>query len=569
MDRLMHCWKGAVRMDKLNILLYFLKKTWFIILTALIIIIAGISSIEIYKEEVLNINPDVQYKTSGTLALSCEPLDTLNPILSQSEDVYHLSKLIYNSLFDYDENLNVVPELVEEYTVDLNRGKVTMKLKEGIKWHNGKSLTAKDVSYTVNAVNAAGTKSLYYDKTSRISYVYVKGTHEIELYFRNAYDASLDDLTFPILPSSQYSTAYQLASAREGFKPVGTGQYQYQSYNYLKHLRLKPYEEYWDVPADRKLKIMILPEKELSSNMLEIESVHCYVDTASERKSTVIDKNFVLYDIPSNEVEFLIFNHKSPFMKNQTMRQAVATAINEQEVLKNGYMNDGILTDTIYYPNFCGVQDEGTSYVFNPDAAAAMLKSLGYDDLNNDGILEAEDGKDLEISIVVNKNNATRLAAARVIQKNLENAGMRVILDEVSWKDYKTAVSLGKHDLIMAGYVINEQYDLRDFFNRRNEWNYYNDRLLTLANELERLHTAEEYQQLYAELKEELLDELPYYCLCYKKIGLVGVDGFEAKQLPAFHDYYRNIHTWSWTYEVEVKKASEDADSEPEDVQEE
>lgn len=545
--------------DIIDRLLFFLSKTWFIILIVLIILIGGISSVEIYREEVLNIDPNVEYKTSGTLKLACEPIDTLNPVLSQSADVYHLSKLIYNSLFDYDENLNVTPELVESYTVDTTRGKVTIKLKEGVKWHGGGELTAKDVNYSVAAFNAAGKKSLYYDKTSRISYVNVRGTYEAEIYFKNAYDASLDDLTFPILPSSQYATAYQLAKASDDFKPIGTGQYQYQSYNYLKQLRLKPNDKYWGAKASKKLKVMILPDSDLAANMLEIQSVNCYVDTSAERKSTVIDRNFVMYDMVSNEVEFLVFNQKSALMKDVSMRQAVAFAIDEQAVLANGYMSDAVLTDTIYYPNFCGVKDEGDAYAFSPESAANMLKELGYEDRNNDGVLEGEDGKELEISIVVNKKNATRLAAARVIQNNLEDMGIRATLDELSWKDYEAAISAGKHDIIVTGYTINEQYDLREFFNRKNSWKYYNQELLTLASELEKLHTAEEYTELYADLKKALIEELPYYSLCYKKIGLVGIDGFEAEKMPMFNDYYRNIDTWSWTYAVTTEDDADDA----------
>lgn len=535
---------------KISNLLYLLKKTWFILLIIAIFAVAGISSFEIYKEEVLNIDPNVEYKTSGTISLSCEPLDTLNPVLSQSEDVYHLSKLIYNSLFDYDQNLNMVPELVESYKIDKDRGKVTIELKEDIKWHDGSKLAAKDVVYTVNAIKYAGTRSLYHENANKISYIYAKDRNTLEIYFRNAYDASLDDLTFPILPSGQYSTASHLAYAEDNFKPVGTGQYQYQSYNYLKQLRLKPFEEYWGTAASKKLKIMILPEKELSSNMLEIDSVTCYVDTASERRSTVIDKNLVMYDMISNEVEFLIFNQKSKLMKDINLRKAVAYAIDENTVLANGYMGDGVLTDTIYYPNFCGVADEGTPYAYNPDTSLEFFEEAGYTDQNNDGLLEDEKGNVLELKIAVNKKNATRLAASRVIEKNLKTIGVRVTLDELTWKDYQAAISAGKHDIIVTGFAINEQYDLREFYNGRNAWGYYSDTLLTLANEMERLHTAEEYTALYADLKAALLEELPYYSLCYRQIGLVGVQGFKAGKISMFNDYYRNIDTWSWKYQV-------------------
>jgi peptide/nickel transport system substrate-binding protein len=241
-------------------------------------------------------------------------------------------------------------------------------------------------------------------------------------------------------------------------------------------------------------------------------------------------------------------------MSSPEMRKAVAYAIDEQAVLNNGYMGDGILTDTIYYPDFLGVEDTGNAYEYNTETAKALLRNLGFKDRNNDGVLEDEKGKQLILNIAVNKNNAMRLAATRIIAKNLESTGIKVNLSELSWKDYQTAVSSGKYDIIAAGFEINEQYDLREFFNGQNLWKYYNEELLMKANELERLYTSEEYRSIYADLKSDLLEELPYYSLCYRKIGLVGVSGFEAGQVPRFNDYYHNIETWKWVYATEIEK---------------
>ena len=545
---------------KLAIVAEFLKRTWLLLLVIAIVVAAGISSVEIIKEEVLKIDPDVRYEESKTLYLSCESLDTLNPILSKSEDVFHLSKLIYNSLFDYDETLNVVPELIDSYEVNTERGMISMKLKEGITWHDGSTFTAKDISYTVNAIQYAGNRSLYYEKASQISFVQIKGNYEAVIYFRNAYDASLDDLTFPILPSSQYASASQLAAAKDSFKPVGTGQYKYQSYDYLKKLKLKPYKEYFGPVAAKKLEIMILPEQDLASNMLEINAVTCYVDSSADRKSTVIDKNLTMYDILSNQVEFIVFHPTRTSVKDKEMRKAIATAIDTKNVLENGYMNDGVLTDTIYYPNFCGVRDTGEAYSYDSEKASKMLKELGLADRDKDGILEDESGKMAQLQILVNRNNATRLAAARLIKKDLENAGFLVTLDELKWKDYQQAITAGQYDILVTGFSIDEQYDLRSFFNRKSEWRYYNAQLLTLASELEKLHTAEEYTALFEELKEAMLEELPYYSLCCRKIGLVGVQGFSASSLPTFNDHFKNIETWSWSYMVESEGVSESDD---------
>jgi len=550
--------------DKLSFLVVFLKRTWIMLVVIAIVVVAGISSVEIIREEVLNINPDINYVESDTLYLSCEALDTLNPVLSQSEDVYHLSQLIYDSLFTYDESLNIVPELVESYEVFPNVGKVSIKLKEGVKWHNGKELTAKDIQYTVNAFNYAGSRSVYYGKTSRISYVGTRGDYEADIYFRNLANAALDNLVFPVLPSSQYVSAGQLARAEDDFRPVGTGQYKYQSYNYLKQLRLKPFEEYHGTPAEKKLEVMILPSRDLSSNMQEIDSVTCYVDETSERKSLVIDKKLTMYDILSNEVEFIVFNPFREPVTDKNMRHAIAMSINEANVLENGYMSDGVLADTVYYPGFCNIPDSGTYYNYNPEEAGRILEKLGYMDRNNDGLMENSAGKDAHLTVIVNKNNATRLAAARLIQKNLEDMGFRITLEELTWKDYQQAISARKYDILVTGYVIEAQYDLRSFFNGRSEWQYYNYQLSTLANELERLHTSEEYSQCFNELKDFMMDELPYYTLCYRKVGLVGVQGFTASRLPMFQDHYRNIDTWNWSYMEEA----EGTGSVPEDTSE-
>ena len=53
---------------------------------------------------------------------------------------------------------------------------------------------------------------------------------------------------------------------------------------------------------------------------------------------------------------------------------------------------------------------------------------------------------------------------------------------------------------------------------------------------------------------------MPYYALCYKKMGLIGASGFEAEKLPTFNNIYKNCNTWTW----KVEKKTEESDSESE-----
>ncbi len=146
----------------------FLKNYWAGILIIILVIAVVTSSVEIYKEEVLNIDPSIEYVEQKTVFLSSGEIDTLNPVISQSEDTYYLSKLIYSSLFNFDENLNAVPELASEYKVDTEKAYIEITLKKGVKWHDGSSLTASDVAFTVSAMRSAGSKCPYYNKIKKI-----------------------------------------------------------------------------------------------------------------------------------------------------------------------------------------------------------------------------------------------------------------------------------------------------------------------------------------------------------------------------------------------------------------
>ena len=524
----------------------FFKKFWIPILAVIVVVAVVLSSVDIYQEEVLHIDPSVEYVNGDKLYFASSAIDTLNPIISDSEDTYYIAKLIYNSLFDYTDDFNVEEELVESYEVNTDRARIDITLKSGVKWHDGSELTASDVRFTVNAIKAYGSKGLYYEKANKIYSVNVTGEHTLNIYFRNNTDAALDNLVFPILPKEGYSSTGSIIRDRENFVPVGSGQYMFSSYDYLEKLELVPNESYFANRATLPVSIVILPEKELAASMMEIHAVTCYTDDSTERHSLASDKGFKLYDMISNDAEFLVFNTKKGPFKAKEARQAVAYAIDRENVLSRGYMGDAVPTDTIYYPNFCGVSDTGSGYAYDPEQAASLLAKAGFADHDLDGRLEDAEDENVAITLLVNSNDSLRAAACKLIAKNLTEIGFTVEVKSLAWDEYTEAIEEQEFDILMAGYDMEASFDLAELYNGKALWEYRSNKLLAQAAELEKLHTAAEYSSIYKELKEMLLDELPYYALCYRKMGLVGVENFTAGRLPTFDDVFRNADTWSW-----------------------
>ena len=209
-------------------------------------------------------------------------------------------------------------------------------------------------------------------------------------------------------------------------------------------------------------------------------------------------------------------------------------------------MNDGVLTDNIYYPGFLGVPDTLSYYQKDADKAKELLKEAGYEDRDLNGKIEDNEGKNVEITILVNSNNAMRNAAAKIIANDLENVGFSVNLNSLKWEDYVKNIERRDFDILVTGYDMEASYDLREFFNGKNLWKYTNNDMLKQASELERLHDASDYNSIYTELKNMMMDELPYYTLCYKKMGLIGVEYFEAGKISNFENIYKNCNTWTW-----------------------
>ena len=228
------------------------------------------------------------------------------------------------------------------------------------------------------------------------------------------------------------------------------------------------------------------------------------------------------------------------------MRKAIAYGIDTERIIRNSYASDAVLTDSLYYPNFLGVLDTGGMNEYDYDKASQMLTKAAIKDFDGDGFLEDVYGNRITLTILVKKSNAQRVSACKNIAKNMETLGFKVDVKALTSNQYKQAMASRNFDLLVAGCDMEETYDLREFFNGKNGWGYYNAELLTKSRELERLYTEEKQQQKYTQMKDALLDEMPYYALCYKKMGLVGISTFTADKLPTFNNIYKNCNTWSW-----------------------
>jgi len=496
---------------------------------------------------------DTKYKTSSTVYLPLNKLKSLNPLSSNDSDTYYITQLIYSGLFKLDKNLNVEGDLADSYSTSASSGEVTVKLKSA-KFSDGSSVTASDVRYTVGKIKEIGSKSPYYKYASKIDSVSTSGSRSVTIRFKSKYNAAVDNLVFPIVSSSDYSKG-------SSYKPMGSGQYKYSSYNKKTYLKLVPNKDYFGDVAKNNIKFKRIKYSSKTMNFITTDALTAYVSTSSNAKSSAEDKSLKCTQIKSNEMEYLGFNFKDSRLAQRKVRQAIAYAINTDSIVSDYYGDAYILSDSIYFPGFLGTKNNGDPYKYNQSKALGILKKLGYADSNEDGTLEDNKGKDLTLSLIVNTGNRKRLDAANEIAAELTSIGIKTTVNKYSWTSYKSALSKGNYDLVIGGYKFDKEYNLRDLFDKGNDLNYSNSAVVSDVDKMETSLKSDDLKSLYSNVKSELEDDLPYYCLCYKKYSFITGQHFSSSESPTFFDRYRGISTWEWKKAVTPDTASDTYDS--------
>lgn len=183
-------------------------------------------------------------KDSIVYALTSSPTGIFNPLLNDTTYDDAVIDLTYNSLLSFDNNLNPKPELAKSYEISDDNLSITFKLKDNIKWNDGKTLTADDIAFTFTSLadkgytgskygyveKLKGAKDYHEGSADKIEGIEVIDKNTIKFTFAEPYSPGLTNLgSIGIIPKhiwgevpiAQWKDKKDLLT-----KPVGTGPYE-------------------------------------------------------------------------------------------------------------------------------------------------------------------------------------------------------------------------------------------------------------------------------------------------------------------------------------------------------
>ena len=575
------------------------------ILVTILIIVITLVTIGCVKKEEDNItevfdmdkNNEIEYEPEygGQLVLPLTTLDTLNPLISENISYYHFSKLIFEGLFELDNDLNVINQLAEDYTIKEDGRIINIKLKDNVLWHDGEKFTSEDVAFTINTIKYAHNDTSYKkmfnnilgsfnsSNIGRIMDVQIINDHNIDIIFDRSFSHELETLTFPIIPKHKFvmgrenKNSYMAALAKEGYTPIGTGPYEFESYEKYKTIRLKSYEGYRDGKAYIDQIIgKILQDDELVLTAFETGQVHVATTEGIDWEKYDQSNRVRIYEFISQDYEFLGFNFSKGIFSSEngnTLRKAMAYGIDRQAIIQRVYLGHAIQIDLPIHPNSWLLSEDANVYGYNPSKAREEIEKLGWKDINGDGFYEDENGKEVILRLITNSYNPLRLKAADMIVENLRKMGINVVKDypevipdniteemiESQWENTNNQILKGNYDIALSGWhlswipELSFAYHSSKIKSNTNFIRYKNEIMDEALVEAFNASNRENKLRAYEKLQKIITEELPYISLYFKNNALLIDRKIMGDIDPTFYNLYRNIGKWYIPKEFQQK----------------
>ncbi|SIS51329.1 glutathione transport system substrate-binding protein [Paracoccus saliphilus] len=331
----------------------------------------------------------------------------VNDTLSQTS-----LRLVYQGLFGFDEDMKLIPLLAESYDSNEDATEFTIKLRQGIKFHDGTDFNADAVKVNIerlaNPDNGLSRRSL----VSMVKEVQIVDDLTVKLVLDEPFGAMIASLAHPgaMMISPAALEKYGKDIDRN---PIGTGPFVFKNWA-ADTLEVVRNEDYWKdgLPKVEGITIRSVPESGARFAMLQTGEAQFVPGFPPELLEAAKKNPALTVEATDSIVEYYVAlnNTKEPF-DDVRVRQALNYAVDKEAYCKIAFSGLCKPADSII-PEMLAFHVPAGDYAYDPDKAKELLKEAGL-----------EDGFQAELWAVSNTEN---LRAAQFIQQQLAPIGVEV-----------------------------------------------------------------------------------------------------------------------------------------------
>lgn len=441
--------------------------------------------------------------------------DSLDPHKALAAGTKEILFNVYEGLLKPDSQGNNIPAVAESYTVSEDLMTYTFNLRDGIKFHNGKNVTADDVKYSI-------------DKFAGIS----DGSEPLVSAFSVIEEVNIiDDKTVDVVlntPDTDLPTYLAMVSAaiipKDNENPdtvaIGTGPYKYVSRSPQENVICEAFDDYWGEKANIK-NVTFKVEANADSIVMDLlgGSIDFYARLTIDQVKQLNDE-FSVYEGTMNLVQALYLNNNVKPFDDVRVRQALSYATDVDEILDITAEGKGTKIGSSMFPAFGKYYDESLSELYPTDIEKAkeLLKEAGYENGFN-------------MTITVPSNYQPHIDVAQVLAEQYKKIGVNAEIQLVEWNSWLSDVYTGRDfestvigvdaSYLAASALLSrfESTAANNFINFKSDaYDKAYNKTLTTADDDERTALYLECEKILAdEAANVYIQDLPEYVVLNKK----------------------------------------------------
>jgi peptide/nickel transport system substrate-binding protein len=308
--------------------------------------------------------------------------------------------------------------------------------------------------------------------------------------------------------------------------PTGTGPYKFEEWDRGKEVRLTAFEDYWGEKAKTPTVVLTtIEDTGAKRDALMNGDIDAYDLVAPGDIATLEDEGIQIINRPAFNILYLGMNQAQPPLDDPLVRQAIAHAINKEDVVAQTLPPGSEVAKQFVPPIVNGYSEDVTEYPYDPEKAKELLAEAGVENLT----LEFNYPVDISRPYMPSPEETFN-----VIRTQLEEVGINVKPVADQWTpDYLELIQgsdeHGIHLLGWTGDYNDTDNFLGVFFGRKSgEWGFDNPELFKALSEARQLPTVEEQQPKYAAINEQVMDFLPGVPIAHPVPSLAFADNIEG-----------------------------------------
>ena len=436
----------------------------------------------------------------------------LDPRIGSDAQSQRIDALLFDGLVARDARFQFTPALAERWEQP-NPLTLVFHLRSGVRFHDGRALTARDVVWTIQSMRSGVVISPKAASYASVDTMEAPDDLTVVLHLKHPDNFLLKNLStgaMGIVPEGSGKEFWQ--------HPVGTGPFRFVSQQIDQDVVVERNPASWAVvPKLERVRFAVVPDAITQSLELEKGSGDVAVNSLPMDSLAVLAArpDVQVDETGGTEIQYLGFNLRDPLLKDARVRQAIACAIDRGLIIKTLLGGRARAAVSLLPASHWAWSGEVPQYDFDPGRAETLLDEAGYG--------RKAGGVRFHLAMKTSTLEETRLLAA-VLQQQLGRVGIALDIRSYETATFLSDVRRGAFQMYSLRWIGgNEQPDIFTFVfstasfspQGANRSHYSNPRLDALLDDAAQSPDLARRRADYVEAQHMLARDLPAINLWY------------------------------------------------------